>query len=476
MDFDSETLVNSYSMPVSVRSCAYDEDHDAFWVNNWGDDIALVDRSGTILDTITNDISLYGSAWDGISEGGPFLWIFTGTSTGGGCQIEQYEIATGTITGEMHTVGLPGELIAGGLATTADFVTGTYTLIALAQGDGGLPDTAYCYEVAKGGPSGGGWPPISLWLKPGNYQVQTIVANEGTFPEEDLACTAEIMEFITDPENGSSVYNDSEFPFDLNPLGGSHTCNFDNYNFAIEGPYGLYVDCPLEADDFPNNNYLELGIGIDDTEPTSIHTLDPATPDGENDWYIDDITVILEASDGTDDWQSGIDVIQYKVGSGSTQTISGAMGTFIIAEDGEDIEVEYWAIDNVGNEESHHTFEVDLDQTDPLMDLSYEVTGGNSIEGWTLEFNATVNDTMSGLDRVEFFLNDVLQDTDSEGPYYTWTWRTFGDLKVTIKAIVYDNAGNNAFSEIVNPKSHSTQSQQYQQKALIQKILNIQTI
>ena len=476
MDFDSETLVNSFSMPVSVRSCAYDDDYDAFWVNNWGNDITLIDRSGTILDTIPNTISLYGSAWDGISEGGPYLWIFTGTSTGGGCQIEQYEIATGTITGEEHTVGLPGELIAGGLGATSGFVPGTYTLIALAQGDGGLPDTAFCYEVAKGGPSGGGWPPISLWLTPGTYQVQSIVKNQGTFPEEDLACSAEIMEFITDPYNGSSVYNDSVFPFDLNPLGGSKTCSFNNYDFALEGPYGLYVECALPVDDFPNNNYRELGIGIDNSKPTTVHTLSPATPDGENGWYVNDITVTLEANDGTDDWQSGIDVIQYKVGSGPVKTISGAMGSFIIAEDGDDIQVEYWAIDNVGNEESHHTFKVDLDQTPPSIELNYEIIDGNSIEGWTLEFNATVGDAMSGLTYVEFYLNDVLQDTDATGPYYTWNWKTHGGLKVTIKAIAYDDAGNNAYDEIVNPKSHNTHTQQYTQKPLMQKIMQLQIV
>ena len=109
-------------------------------------------------------------------------------------------------------------------------------------------------------------------------------------------------------------------------------------------------------------------------------------------------------------------------------------------EKDKDINVEYWAIDNVGNEESHHTFNVDLDQTAPSIELNYEIIGGNAIEGWTMEFNATVDDGTSGqesgLKKVEFYLNDVLQDEDSVGPYYTWEWKTpsvsgsaFGEVK-----------------------------------------------
>ncbi|MCK4358697.1 MAG: choice-of-anchor J domain-containing protein, partial [Candidatus Cloacimonetes bacterium] len=46
MDFDAQTLVNTIPCPVAVRSIAYDDDNDAFWVNNWSEDIKLVDRSG----------------------------------------------------------------------------------------------------------------------------------------------------------------------------------------------------------------------------------------------------------------------------------------------------------------------------------------------------------------------------------------------------------------------------------------------
>ncbi|MCD6101650.1 MAG: choice-of-anchor J domain-containing protein, partial [Candidatus Cloacimonetes bacterium] len=121
MDFDTQTLVSTIPCPVAVRSIAYDEDNDAFWVNNWSEDLKLVDRSGNVLNTIPAPPSMYGSAYDNISEGGPYLWIFTGTSTGAPCQVEQYDLNTLTLTGVTHSVSgdFPGT-IAGGLFTSGD--------------------------------------------------------------------------------------------------------------------------------------------------------------------------------------------------------------------------------------------------------------------------------------------------------------------------------------------------------------------
>ncbi len=57
---------------------------DGFWYNNFATDLHFVDRSGTLLNTIVAPPSMYGCAYDNFSPGGPFLWLFTGTTTGGG--------------------------------------------------------------------------------------------------------------------------------------------------------------------------------------------------------------------------------------------------------------------------------------------------------------------------------------------------------------------------------------------------------
>jgi hypothetical protein len=304
------------------------------------------------------------------------------------------------------------------------------------------------------GRGGGGHPPISLYIAPGTQSIEAIVANEGTFGETGLECSADILEFITDPENGTSVYNDSIPGIDLDPLGGSQTCTFASYNFAIEGAYGLYIDIPLGNDDSPNNNAEVIGIGIDGAAPTSSHTVDPASPDGENGWYVSDVTVTFNADDGTEDWQSGVKEIKFRVDGGSVQTLPGSTGSTVLTADGDNIEVEYWAVDNVGNEGTHHTDTVDIDQTSCDIAMAYEVTGGSALEGWDFVFTATATDALSGMNEVEFYLNDVLQDTvPGSGPTYQWGFKYYGGWAITIKATGYDIAGNDASDQVADPKN-----------------------
>ena len=146
------TLINSW--PVisggTIRSIAYDEDYDAFWINNFATNLELVDRSGNTLYTITSPTSMYGSAWEKDSEGTPVLWVFTGTSTGGPCQIAKYTniYAGGTSQGTQHSVsgdfGATG--IAGGLFYTDLYEPGYGTLGGMMQYE---PDTLFGYELCQ---------------------------------------------------------------------------------------------------------------------------------------------------------------------------------------------------------------------------------------------------------------------------------------------------------------------------------------
>jgi hypothetical protein len=91
-----------------------------------------------------------------------------------------------------------------------------------------------------------------------------------------------------------------------------------------------------------------------------------------------------------------------------------------------------------------------MDQTPPTVDLTYEIIEGNPIQGWLMRFTATATDATSGMDRVEFYLNDEWQDTIiGAGPTYEWNFRYHGDLNLVITAIGFDIAGNSVFDEIV---------------------------
>ncbi len=153
----------------------------------------------------------------------------------------------------------------------------------------------------------------------------------------------------------------------------------------------------------------------DTTPPVTTCALDPPEPDGDNGWYVNDVNVTLNATDD----MSGVKEIKYRVGSGSWQTITGDNGSFIVDEDGNDIPIEYYAIDNAGNEETHQIVKIDKDQTKPDIALTLETYKENGI--WYILFTATCNDATSGMDRVEFYMDDELVCTDDKAPY-EWTY------------------------------------------------------
>jgi hypothetical protein len=324
----------------------------------------------------------------------------------------------------------------------------------------------------------GGPPPIHAYIQPGTQSIDAVAINNGVWPELDLVCDAEILEFITDPDNGTLQYQSQVVDIDLEePLGGTVPLPFDDFTFAYEGRYGLFLSMPdNDGNDFkPKNNNIAFGVGVDNTDPESEHVLDPAEPDGENGWYVSDVEVTLSASDPlVADVSSGVKEIKYKVGTGGWQTITGALGTFLItqADDDENVPVEYYAIDNVGNEEDHHFFEIDMDQTDPTIDLTYECIEGNPIQGWLMRFTAIATDATSGMDRVEFFLNDKHQSTvTGPGDTYQWEFRYFQDFSVDIRADAYDIAGNMASDIVIDPtpteyNSYNMNSQQQTIKIL----------
>ena len=304
----------------------------------------------------------------------------------------------------------------------------------------------------------GGAPAVKAWIQPGTQDIASVVKNYGTFTKEDLTCYAQIWEYITDPENGTEVWTDEIGNIDLmEPLGGEENLQFADFTFAEEGRYGLFMQLPTEPDDEQKNNQIRWGVWVDDTRPKSDYPpiLYPEEPDGENGWYVSDVIVTLNANDPwSNGVSSGVKEIRYTINGGAEQVIPGKTGSFVITQDGDDIEVEYWAIDWVGNEESpHNTFTIDMDQTVPEISLNYDVTGGSNFTGWEFTFRAEVADIMSGINRVEFYLNGLLQKTvyGSESEYL-WVVKLPKGIYCIIKAIAYDNAGNYNSDEIENPK------------------------
>ena len=80
----------------------------------------------------------------------------------------------------------------------------------------------------------------------------------------------------------------------------------------------------------------------------------------------------------------------------------------------------------------------------------------NSIVIGEIEVEVDASDPGSGVNKVEFYVNDVLRYTKTTGPYkWEWDESSFGLSLYRLKVIAYDNAGNSASDEtrvrIFNP-------------------------
>jgi hypothetical protein len=310
--------------------------------------------------------------------------------------------------------------------------------------------------------SGGVGPEI--YITSGSQDIKAIVENIGTFKAMDLTCYVTIDEYITNCTNGTRVYEDNISGINLpTPLGGTYNCVFDDYNFPLEGTYGMAVNIPYGKDDYPKNNEMTLGIGVDNTPPDSMHTLVPADPDGDNGWYVSDVEVTLTAADpsiGCEQAGSGVKEIRYKVGTGSWVTIPGSEGTFTltVADDEDDLPIEYYSVDMVGNEEAHNDFTIDMDQTKPDMEqVQWEAVKVGGV--WSVEFTCNVTDATSGMNRVVMYINEGVHEvnTTPAGPIYKFVimWSTAFET-VTFKFEHYDDAGNMEFDEIEGDTIEST--------------------
>jgi cytochrome c len=102
---------------------------------------------------------------------------------------------------------------------------------------------------------------------------------------------------------------------------------------------------------------VESGVS-DTTPPETTATLTPATPDGDNDWYVSPVEVTLAATD--DD--SGVARTEYSLDGGETWTTYSA--TFEVDADGEHT-VAYRSTDEAGNIELAKSVSFKIDGTAP---------------------------------------------------------------------------------------------------------------
>jgi len=155
MDFTTKTLVSTITCPAGtgVRHISYDPLANAgaggFWVGNWTS-LMLVSRTGALLATGPAVVSVYGSAYDNVTAGGPFIWLYSQTAPTNVALIK-YDIAANAISDIIKTTDdIPGynAALAGGLCTSSTLVPGKTLLIGSMQQD---PNKIFGYELASSG-------------------------------------------------------------------------------------------------------------------------------------------------------------------------------------------------------------------------------------------------------------------------------------------------------------------------------------
>jgi Secretion system C-terminal sorting domain len=134
--------------PGNVRHCTYDAALNGgaggFYVGNFNTDIWAVSRTGAILSSIPaathGQTGMYGSAFDNLSAGGPYLWVFAQNGANNS-QITRLQLPGGAPTVISHDVmsdvgpanGLTSGL-AGGLFISSQIISGQNTIGGMIQG------------------------------------------------------------------------------------------------------------------------------------------------------------------------------------------------------------------------------------------------------------------------------------------------------------------------------------------------------
>jgi hypothetical protein len=286
-----------------------------------------------------------------------------------------------------------------------------------------------------------GPPPVDCFIGCGEADLSAVIENAGTH-DEIVDVYFELYEWVTDPLVATLITSGSVDNIAI-AAGETADVTFGSYDFADSGVYAILVQAPLAGDCDEGNNEEFYGIGVDCCPPTSMHYPDPLYPNGDNNWYTRSVDVELTATDplcpdpclGT---SSGIDAIWY-IHNGGTPTVYTS--EFKLSDDGVHL-VEYWAVDNAGNEEDPFTFEIAIDKNGPSVDMIFNAYQDDATGAWKVDFDALVNDDTSGVDRVEFYIGTSLEETDTSSPFeFNIDW--ISDYKTTsFNAIAYDKAGN----------------------------------
>ena len=185
LDLRNRQLVKTIdikSIPsLCVTHISYDPRSDQFWVGDFNT-MCRVDRTGKVTVSLyklnsSSSMGVIGTAFDNISEGGPYLWMAdlsqTGFNTVDKVTLRQYDLNNRRFTNLTHSaVDIPGyktgsldtgENDLGGIEATTTLINGQLSLVGILQQS---PSRIFVYNLADINP----WLNVSQFagdIKPG---------------------------------------------------------------------------------------------------------------------------------------------------------------------------------------------------------------------------------------------------------------------------------------------------------------------
>ncbi|MFC1804286.1 filamentous hemagglutinin N-terminal domain-containing protein [Candidatus Omnitrophota bacterium] len=183
-----------------------------------------------------------------------------------------------------------------------------------------------------------------------------------------------------------------------------------------------------------NDNVGHLGtasksVKIDLTDPTVTITLDPASPNGLNNWYVTNV----DSSATADDYipGSGVDPSTFEYSyDGSAWFAYSTGGIVTLSEEGFSIPV-YYRVKDLAGRSGAASLSIKIDKTAPVIDITNPTDGMTYPAAQTLLY--TVTDNVSGVDTVG-------------GPLSGTVYSDNGAYDITITAV--DFAGNNSLAGV----------------------------
>jgi PKD repeat protein len=184
-----------------------------------------------------------------------------------------------------------------------------------------------------------------------------------------------------------------------------------NWSLARNGMAGqndVYFVAYDDAGHYSFSRHLDLRIDL--AAPSTQASLNgEANPAYWPTWFTGPVQVHLSAQDGnTGHARSGVQRLAYRLDGGAWREQSGVTLGFTVSSDGAHT-LEYYAVDNVGNQESHHTITFQIDQTPPSPPSGVSESSGVVHDQWQKEQNTPTftwtasSDAVSGVWGYQFY-------------------------------------------------------------------------